>query len=103
MFKILITTSDNYDILKNIALKCVSDKKISPCVHIVKEGIETLYVWNDSLSDIKEYILMIKCKLENMDKIKKIIDKYHNYDVPEIISIDFDIASKKYKKWFESK
>ena len=35
--------------------------------------------------------------------IKKIINEIksiHSYDIPEIISIDFNILSDKYEKWF---
>ena len=100
MYKILITTSDDYNILKMIARECVSSTQLSPCTHIINGAVETLYVWDDDLFDVEEYILIIKCEMKNIDKIKTIISENHNYDVPEIISIDFDIASEKYKKWF---
>ena len=103
MYKILITTSDDYAILKMIAKECVSSKKLSPCSHIIDGMVETLYVWDNDLLNVKEYILIIKCEIKNLNKIKAIINKNHNYDVPEIISINFDIASEKYRKWFINK
>ena len=35
MYKILLTSSDDYSVLKSIAKECILIKKISPCAHII--------------------------------------------------------------------
>ena len=78
-------------------------KKISPCAHIIN-SVNSFYIWDDSfVSGDKEHVLAMKCKNENILKIEKIIDEKHNYDTPEIISINFSIISEKYKEWFDIK
>ena len=99
MYKILITTSTNSNILKMIIQECVLNKKLSPCAHIIN-NVNSFYIWDDNLVNENESILMIKCKKSNADAIKRIINEKHNYKVPEIISFDFDIISSKYKRWF---
>ena len=98
----LITTSDDYNILETITKECVLSKKISPCAHILN-NVNSFYMFENNFIIEKEYILIIKCKNKNSELIKDIIEKVHNYDIPEIISFKFEILSKKYKKWFNEK
>ena len=102
MYKMLITTSNDRNILKLIAKECILSERISPCTHII-DNINSLYIWKGKLVDEKEYMLLIKCKVENSNKVKTVINAHHNYDIPEIISADFDVVSKKYKEWFNKK
>jgi periplasmic divalent cation tolerance protein len=101
MYKVLITTSNNYSVLEKIVNECVRNKKISPCAHIIN-NISSFYLFNDNFINDKEHLLIIKCKNENLKLISNIIRKTHNYNTPEIISFQFDILSKKYNKWFDS-
>ena len=98
MYKMLITSSDNDKILSNIA-KALILEKISPCSNII-QNVKSFYFWDDNFVNENESLLIIKCKASNIEKIKKIIYEKHNYEVPEIISLDFNIISKKYRNWF---
>ena len=102
MYKILITTSNNSDILKMIAKDCILEKKLSPCAHLIDKS-NSFYIWNGDYICENEYILAIKCKAGDTEKISDIINAKHNYEIPEIISINFNIVSKKYKEWFDKK
>ena len=103
MYKILLTSSDDYSVLKSIAKECILIKKISPCAHIIN-GVNSFYIWDDRfVYGDKEHLLAIKCKKENILEIEKVIDRQHNYDTPEITSVNLDIISEKYKKWFDIK
>ena len=99
MYKILITTSNDRDILSMIAKDCVFNKRLSPCAHIIDNN-SSFYIWDDDFISEQEYILMIKCKEQFMGEIKEIVNAKHNYDMPELISIKFDIVSDEYKEWF---
>ncbi len=78
---------------KTIA-KALIDKKLAACVHMSE--IESFYTWKDEFCCDEEILLNIKTKKENFKKIKKLIEKLHTYDVPEIIQIDISNTSKKY-------
>ena len=46
---------------------------------------------------------LIHKSFKNNDQVRIVsISVYPEYDTPEIISIDFDILSKKYEKWFNA-
>ena len=102
MYRILITTSNDKNILKTIAKDCIVNKNISPCAHLA-DRINSLYVWDDDFICKEEYILAIKCEARHVDEISNIINEHHNYDVPEIISFNFNIVSDQYKEWFIKK
>ena len=99
MYNILITSSNEYNVLKSIAIDIIN-KKLSPCTHIIN-NVESFYLWNDNAVDDNENLLLIKCKQANISEIEKIINAKHNYEIPEIISHEFNIISNKYKKWFD--
>ena len=102
MYRMLITTSNDKSVLNMIAEDCILNKKLSPCAHIINDA-RSFYLWNDEFVSENEYLLLIKCKDENIEKINDIISANHNYDVPELISLQFDIVSEKYKEWFNKK
>ena len=99
MYKILITSSNKYDTLKEIALN-LTNSKLSPCSYIVKD-VESFYLWDKKTVSESECLLIVKCLDRNIQDIKKVIYDSHNYDLPEIISHEFNIVSDKYKKWFD--
>ena len=96
--KIILTTTDSDKTANNIAEYLVKDN-LSPCVQITS-NIESIYKWNDQLEKSYEILLLIKTIPENVQDCKKLILKYHNYDVPELVVIDGDILNDAYSDWF---
>jgi len=98
MYKIVITSSNDYKILSKIS-EILVKKKISPCTHVIKD-VNSFYLWENTVVNDNENLLLIKCKESNVIEVEKIISENHNYELPEIISHKFDIISKSYKRWF---
>ena len=99
MYKILLTTTDKIEIVNKIK-DYILKGKLSPCVQIIR-GVESSYLWKEKVTTAKEYSILIKCKKNNLEKIKTFIQKEHNYDVCELISTDMGILNPLYKKWFD--
>ena len=91
---IVQTTCPNKEEASNIA-KSLIENKLAACIQMSE--IESFYMWEDEFCNDKEILLNIKTKKENFKKIQSKIKELHSYDVPEIISIDIDKASKEYK------
>ena len=98
MYKIIITTSNQKDILRYIS-KTLILKNLSRCIHIL-DNMESFYIWKGNLEIENENLLLIKCHERHVNAIRDLILEVHNYDNPEIISCNFDIISSKYKNWF---
>ena len=74
--------------------------KLSPCVQKIS-NVNAMFRWNGKIKKQEEIMLVIKTSRSKLKKIKELISDLHEYDIPEIISYDFDIVSEKYKKWFD--
>tara|TARA_B100000029_G_C17567028_1_gene955391 strand:+ start:1942 stop:2262 length:321 start_codon:yes stop_codon:yes gene_type:complete len=99
-YKIVKTTTDSKTVARKISKKVIS-KGFSPCVQILdSDGCEANYSWKGKIESEKEFILEIKTVSSVLKDVVEVIKKHHNYDIPEIISYDFEILSEKYRKWF---
>ena len=96
--KVINTTTNSLEVAKNIS-KLLIQSKLSPCVQIIPKII-SIYKWNKKIENSNEYLLIIKTTEKNLKYCINIIEDNHNYDIPEIISIDAKLLSNKYKKWF---
>ncbi|PPK60387.1 divalent-cation tolerance protein CutA [Malaciobacter marinus] len=90
------TTTNSIKEAKKIS-KILLEKKLVACVQVSK--IESFYVWKDDFCEDEEFLISIKTKKENFEKIERKIKELHSYDVPEIISFKIDNLSKEYKKF----
>ena len=95
---IIHTTTDSNKMARHIAESVVKEK-LSPCVHIVPK-IESIYNWNGKLENSNEFLLIIKTLPKHVFKCKKHILKLHNYDIPEIMVTEGEIALDTYSDWF---
>jgi len=98
MYKKIITSSDNKKILQLIGNELLA-LNLSPCIHI-SDKTESVYRWQNKIQNSTEYILTVKTIKKNTFKCCNIINEYHNYKIPEIVEVDFNILNDNYKDWF---
>ena len=79
--------------IANILIKT----KLAACVQISK--IKSIYQWKGEICEDKEYLLFIKTKKGNFQKIKRKIKDNHSYDLPEILATKITNISKEYSKF----
>jgi uncharacterized protein involved in tolerance to divalent cations len=96
--EIICTTTDS-DKTANVIAESLVKNNLSPCVHIAP-NIQSVYKWKGELDKSGEILLLIKTIPERVQNCKKLILKYHNYDVPEIIVTNGEILNDKYRDWF---
>ena len=96
--KIILTTTDSVKTANKMAEYLVKGN-LSPCVQLTP-NIQSIYKWKGELDKSREIILLIKTIPEKVQDCKKLILKYHNYDVPEIIVTNGEILNDAYRDWF---
>ena len=96
--KIIITTTDSDKTANDIA-KYLVKEKLSPCVQITP-NIQSVYSWEGKLEKLEEILIVLKTIPEKVQDCKKLILKYHNYDVPEIVVTNGEILNDAYRDWF---
>ena len=96
--KIIITTTDSNKTANVISEYLVKDN-LSPCVQMIP-NIQSVYNWKGKVDRTDEILLLIKTIPEKVDDCKKLILKYHNYNVPEIVVTNGKILNDEYSNWF---
>ena len=96
--KIINTSTDSIKIANKIAESLVK-QKLSPCVQVLSK-INSIYRWDNNIKISNEYLLIVKSIPENVQRCIVLIEKLHNYDVPEMIVIDSKILNNGYSDWF---
>tara|TARA_B100000161_G_scaffold241894_1_gene194747 strand:+ start:219 stop:491 length:273 start_codon:yes stop_codon:yes gene_type:complete len=76
------------------------NKKLAACVNMIPR-MRSKYVVDGRITESREVILFVKTtkKLEN--KVYKTIKELHNYEIPEISTIQASNVDKDYEKWLK--
>ncbi len=97
-FIIIKTTFSSKQKCEELA-KILIEQGLSACVQISE--ILSLYKWSKKVCKNNEFLVNIKTNELNFKKIEKIIKKNHEYDLPQIISVDISSSSQEYHKFLE--
>ena len=75
----------------------IVNAKLCACVNYTK--VRSLYWWENKLNDEEEFIALFKTTKKKARELRSRIAKQHPYDIPEILQISIDKASKPYLDW----
>ncbi|MDE6885449.1 MAG: divalent-cation tolerance protein CutA [Helicobacteraceae bacterium] len=95
---IILSTTHRKKEAKYLA-KVLVERKFASCVQINK--IKSCYIWGGKICSHDEWKLSIKTRKKYIQKIKKLFDKRHSYEVFEFIIIKCK-ATKNYNKWLKN-
>jgi len=93
---IVITTTDNPEIAKNIASYLI-ENKLAACVQM--DEVLSFFRWEGKIQQAKEFRLMIKTLSDKYSEVEKAILKHHNYSLPQIIKLDVASGFDGYLNW----
>ena len=93
---ILISTFPDKKTITKIANQLVK-KKLTACVNITK--ISSVYSWKGRIENQSEYLALFKTTKTKLQPLKKELQKFHPYSVPEIVEINPISINKPYLKW----
>ncbi len=71
--------------------------RLAACVQITK--IHSVYVWDGECQEDDEFLLLIKTEKSKFPEIEEAVQRFHDYDVPEIICLDITDGSHDYLAW----
>jgi len=94
---IIISTFANEKSLRDIAHEMIVNAKLCACVNYTK--VRSLYWWENRLNDEEEFIALFKTTKKKARELRNRIEKQHPYNIPEILEISVDKASKPYLDW----
>ncbi len=95
MIIVHITCQDESE-AKKIA-RHLLDLRIIACANFFP--IQSMYWWQDNITEEKEFALICKSTRENFDEIKKEVEALHSYDTPLIEFWNVDGVNQAYFEW----
>jgi len=95
--KIVLTTCPAGDLAEEIAVKLV-DEKAAACVNIIP-GVLSCYRWKGRIERENESLLIIKTAGNNLETLRRKLEKLHPYEVPEFVVLDVEALSESYGAW----
>ncbi|MCB9591433.1 MAG: divalent-cation tolerance protein CutA [Sandaracinaceae bacterium] len=74
------------------------EARLAACVNVIG-GMRSFYTWKGQLEDQAEVQLLIKTRRSQFDAVEQWLTEHHPYDVPEVLAMPIERASKPYLAW----
>lgn len=81
-------------------IQAVLEKKLAACVQTMDIGSH--YTWKNQVCHEKETLLLFKTRKSLVQELETQITMMHPYEVPEILAVDAEYASKSYAGWLRA-
>jgi len=94
---IIKTTSDSHKAMKDIT-NALLNKRYAACVNIIPR-MRSKYILDGRIVESREVMLLIKTSQDLEAKVYETIKEMHNYDIPEISTVETSKVDKDYLKW----
>jgi periplasmic divalent cation tolerance protein len=75
-------------------------KRLAACIQLVP--ITSFYTWKGKVNEEGETLLLIKCRSDRFEAVKKEILGLHKYELPEIIQMPVTGGFEPYLKWIDN-
>ena len=93
------TSTDSHKTMKLIA-NTLLNNKLAACVNMIPR-MRSKYIMDGRITESREVILLVKTSLKLEKKVYKTIKELHNYEIPEISTIETSNVDKDYEKWLK--
>jgi len=73
---------------------------LAACVNVLP-GLVSIFTWKGAVEQDKECLMIIKSRVELLDKLIQRIKALHSYDVPEVIALPIIGGNRSYLDWID--
>ena len=94
---VILMTGPDGDETAQIVKRLVEERLIA-CGNVVS-GVRSIYRWDDALTDDREALAVLKCRLADVERVVARVNELHPYDLPEVIALPICGGSAKYLAW----
>lgn len=77
------------------------EERVAACVQVAGP-ITSIYRWDGNVESSSEFRLVIKTTVERESEVYDLIQKLHDYDVPQIVSVPFSGGLDAYLDWIST-
>jgi len=98
-YALVLITCPSYEEGERIA-KLLTDERLAACVNVVR-GVKSFFWWEGKVETSDEVLLLIKTRLDLLERLVERVRKAHSYQVPEIVAIPIVYGYREYLKWID--
>ena len=98
---IIVQTHTNKKQVYRDISRLLIEKKVVACINIYPAAL-SVYRYNNEIVEDNEYLVHVKTTSDKFTEVRKIIERLHNYETPEIISLEILEGNEKYLKWIQN-
>ncbi len=63
--------------------------------------IESIYRWQGNIVEDHEWLILAKTRQDRFDSIEASVSDLHSYEVPPVLMVEMDKASRPYLAWID--
>ena len=63
--------------------------------------IDSIYRWQGDTVEDSEWLMLVKTRCDRFQAIGSVVNEMHSYDVPPVLMIEMDDASRPYLAWVD--
>jgi periplasmic divalent cation tolerance protein len=97
---VVFVTCESREQAEAIAQAVVTER-LAACVNVLP-GIRSCYVWEGNLTWSDEVLLIIKTTRGRFEQLEGRVKALHSYQVPEVVGVTIDEASRAYVDWIDT-
>lgn len=79
--------------------KLLFEKRLIACANIF--ATQSFYHWKGKMKNVREFILLGKTEVRNFNKIVRVVEKNHSYNIPCVAKLPIGFNAK-YANWVKS-
>lgn len=78
--------------------KRLINEKLAACINVI-DSVKSLYPWKGEIKVEPESLLLVKTTTKQVENLIKFVRENHEYDIPEIISVEVSEGNPDYLNW----
>ena len=96
---VILTTCGSVEEAERIA-RALVDGRWAACVNVLP-GVRSFYRWKGAIEDSTEVLLLIKSSRSLFAALRSELERWHSYELPEVIALPVVEGSGGYLAWLE--
>jgi len=84
---------------KEIAVSLVEEGLVA-CANVIP-GVESYFLWEGEMAKATEYVIILKTKAKNQDKIVRFVKELHSYECPCVTFMPIEGGNEDFLNWVE--
>ncbi|MEM4699599.1 MAG: divalent-cation tolerance protein CutA [Candidatus Nezhaarchaeales archaeon] len=98
-YALVMITCPSREEAERIAKRLV-EARLAACINIVA-GLRSLFWWRGRLEEAEEALMLVKTRMDKLERLASEVKALHSYEVPEIVALPIVGGLEDYLRWLD--